>query len=199
MDSPMQLTMREVVDVIDTMKNNQINNYIVPGLDSFLLNKADCKVRLFQMTRPQEFYVAPHNHRFDFACCVIRGSVKHHVYRNIGDRFNKPQEITGHHVALYQVHEYVVDVDPRYGPRGDEPKKVVAKQYQVFERQSTVYRTGDWYTLKRDVFHSIDFSMGAMVLFLEGPDQQASSEFLEPVVNGKTIPLFTVPGWMYTP
>ena len=94
---------------------------------------------------------------------------------------------------LYAVREYVPDrANPtNYG--------IKTASYGHFLRTTTVYEAGQWYSMKYDEFHSIEFSKGARVLFIEGPKIKDTSYFLEPVVNGKVVPLFDVPTWMYKP
>ena len=182
-----------VNDVTLTMQNAVVHNYIAPGLDSYLLNKNDCKVRLFEMTKNQEFYISPHNHRFDFACCVLRGSVIHHLYRE-GLGIVKELAELGNSVNAYAVYEYV---SPGFDKATEYKHKLLG--YEIYERETQHYSAGDWYGLRSHQFHSIEFTQGSRVLFLEGANQKATSEFLEPIVNGKIIPYFSVPDWMYKP
>ena len=196
------MELENVEMVLESMKNAVIHNYIAPGLDSFLLNKNDCKVRMFQMTRPQEMYITPHNHRFDFACCVIKGWVTHYVYEQIGGHNNIyhqiPQEAGKMEYRAHQINEYT----PHNKVPGQGSNKnftILNKGYGLFVRNRATYHIGDWYTLHKDQFHAIEFTLGSKVLFLEGANQRDTSYFLEPVVNGKVISLFTVPEWMYQP
>lgn len=192
--------MQQVSEVVDSMKNGVIRNYIVPGLDSFLLSRNDCKVRLFEMTREQEMFITPHSHRFDFACCVLKGSVTHYVYEQAGDSESIypeiPLPLNG--FMIHQINEYVAS-EKVPGPGSNTGFKIIPLGYGHFTRKKTFYPSGSWYTLTIEKFHSIEFTMGAQVLFLEGAEQGSTSYFLEPVVNGKVISLFSIPEWMYQP
>jgi hypothetical protein len=172
--------MEDVLSVIRSMRSNRVPNYIAPGLVSHLIGQVDCKVRLFEQTRDQEFYVSPHNHRFDFACYVLCGRVMNHIYTP-GD--------TG---SEYQCSRYVPA--PNFGTTGYE---TVPLDTGLYERSTDRYVEGDWYHMKKHEYHSIEFVRGTHVLFFEGAAQDKTSNFLEPVINGKVIPTFTVTDWMY--
>jgi hypothetical protein len=178
------------------MQNALVPNYIAPGLNSYLLNKNDCKVRLFEMTKNHELYVSPHNHRFDFTCCVLAGVVTHYTYQEVGSLFATIEEARAEHptlnLDLYQINQYLTK---GFG-LGFEQKRL---DFQFFQRHENVYQVGDWYGLEARTYHSIAFSRGARVLFLEGADQHPCSYFLEPVVGTRVTPIFSVPDWMYQP
>ena len=184
------LAMKQVNQVINSLRSNVIHNYIAPGLDSYLLGVSGGKIRMFEMTREQEFFISPHNHRFDFACLVLQGMVRHYTYH---PRFSDlDEDILGDENEEYQISTY-------YPPRNGKPFDVKIVDTGYFSRTTTTYVSGDWYHLFRDKYHSIEFSMGARVLFFEGADQAETSNFLEPIINGKVIPTFTLPDWMYNP
>jgi hypothetical protein len=147
---------------------------------------------MFHMTRDQQFYISPHSHRFNFASVVICGWARQHLYQSVSPQYvDIPYSSADD--RLYAVREYVPDrANPtNYG--------IKTASYGYFLRSTTVYEAGQWYSMKYDEFHSIEFSKGARVLFIEGPKIKDTSYFLEPVVNGKVVPLFDVPTWMYKP
>lgn len=182
----------DILEVLESLRSNTIHNYIAPGLDSHLIAREGGSIRMFHMTRDQQFYISPHSHRFNFASVVICGWARQHLYRNLSTQNVGPQH-TGADDRLYAVREYVPDrANPtNYG--------IKTASYGHFLRTTTVYEAGQWYSMKYDEFHSIEFSKGARVLFIEGPKIKDTSYFLEPVVNGKVVPLFDVPTWMYKP
>lgn len=176
------------VEVLNAMRSNLIPNYIVPGLESYLVGKENCKVRMFQMTRDQEFHVSPHSHRFDFFSIVIRGSVRNHIYVPLLD--DPANDWVPPNGFLYQVSEYIP-------AREGRPYQCSAIKQAYFERYTIKYSEREAYGMRSSQYHSIEFSKDAVVLFFEGPAKHEVSNFLEPVVSGKVIPTFTVPEWMY--
>jgi hypothetical protein len=56
-------------------RGKTLHNYIVPGLNSTMLamSAGGGVVRLFEMTREQEAYIVPHDHRYNFTCYVLAG------------------------------------------------------------------------------------------------------------------------------
>jgi hypothetical protein len=66
-----------------------------------------------------------------------------------------------------------------------------------FERVCSSYGEGQEYFMQAEEFHSIFFERGTAVLFFEGPNRLDYSQVLEPVVDGKVIPLFKTEEWMF--
>lgn len=165
------------------MKRNPLQNYIVPGLTSWLL--ADLKekgmIRLFEMERHQEMAIAPHSHRFDFDCIVLAGSVVNTLWRpsyNIknGDEF----QIT----SL----EYMGQPGQYKETRGG------IMNYTPLVQE---HKEGDKYGMRFDEIHSIKFSRGAKVLFFEGPSKTTHTTLLDPYVNGQRVPQSAIQPWMF--
>lgn len=156
-------------------------DYIVPGLSSYLLSggqgREGPKVRLFHQERPFEGWITPHDHRFDLACYVLKGEVKHTVYSRSYDPWSG---------ALYSVQRFPFSLDGRMEP--DETA--------MFTSATEVYGRGNFYHLGYTTFHTVKFSRGAMVLFFEGPDLQEHNHVLLPVSNGRIINTATVQPWM---
>lgn len=171
--------LEEVVAVALSMTHGCIPNYIAPGLNSYLLGsdpeRKHGSCRMFLNTRDQEFFVTPHSHRFDFACCVLRGWAKNTLY-----------EEGYSHMPNYRRSSY-----------DRLTKQAKPEDCAYFAKRSTIYHQGDWYTMACEEFHSIEFSHDAVVLFLEGAQEQEITYILEPVVGGLVVPTFKVEPWMY--
>lgn len=163
------------LDIVKMMCGNPVRNYILPGLVSSLLTLG--KARLFEATRPTEGFVTPHSHRFDFACCVLRGSVQNRLYWQHEDG------------CEYQVSTQTSE--PGFGYR------TVPKSLDRFRSADQTYEVGDWYCMVAHEIHSITFSSDAAVLFLEGPEVTRQSVILEPHENGRKIPIFERRDWMF--
>jgi len=56
---------------------------------------------------------------------------------------------------------------------------------------------GEKYSMKAGEVHSIFFAKGTSVLFFEGPQINYKSIYLQPVVDGETIPTFKIEPWMF--
>lgn len=174
------------LQTIENMLHSPVKNYIAPGLISYLVGgmhsphsaprvasdpvRPTGSTRMFHMTRDQDYFVVPHSHRFDFSCFVLTGDVTNYLYTPSKDG-----------------EEYIVTRYP-----GD-----LTPYHTKFTRQGFHYQQGAWYHMLRDEFHSIVFSKGAKVLFLEGGDQRTWSEYLEPVVDGQHVNTFRIESWMF--
>lgn len=165
-----------VEKLFESMVSKVVNNYIVPGLKSSLLDQG--KLRMFEASRLQLQHIVPHSHRFDFGALVIRGSVLNTVF-----------------VADEKGDEYA-EVELVYSGKFGTYSEGHAS-LQKFSTLSTKYGVGDWYGMHADEIHRIEFSRDARVLFFEGPEVRASSKILKPVVDGEVIDTFTVQDWMF--
>ena len=162
--------------------HSPVHNYVIPGLTSWMLGNPKhtdkgC-VRVFTMDREHEEPILPHSHRFDFQCIVLKGDVTNCIWERHpeGD--------------LYQRSE--VTYTGKFGKHSKIPKDI--EKYSSFY---TTYSEGNSYGMTGDQFHSIYFSKGALVLFIEGKNYLSTSEVLEPVSNGEVIPLFKTEPWMF--
>lgn len=174
---------RDVLDILASIQSNTIDNYIAPGLRSHLIGQGGVGcVRMFDMARRQGFHIAPHSHRFDFACLVLRGSVGNIVYEPATPDDGGDE---------YQVAKYTVD--------GFKERGLLPQLRDYFIGGATQYLEGEWYSMAYSQFHSIEFSRDALVLFFEGQTVRDYSEALRPIVNGKVLDTFHVEDWMYKP
>lgn len=172
----------EMIGFIEGMKHSPAHNYVIPGLTSWLIgtpSKHGC-VRMFTMSRTHEEPIVAHSHRFDFRCLVLRGMVRNHVWNYTQSGFGDQYEISR---VAYK------------GTLGEHEKTPVARDF--FRREITTYAAGEEYGMKAEEFHSIFFDRGTAVLFFEGPNRLDYSQVLEPVVDGKVIPLFRTEEWMF--
>lgn len=173
------------IAVIHAMKHSPVHNYVIPGLTSWLIGAPPSKehgcVRLFTMEREHEEPIIPHSHRFDFTCFVLRGSVNNHVWIEVPHAQDSD---------IYQISE--VSYEGEFGKHERRKLRVGS-----FKRIKHTYIQENTYSMQAEEFHSIYFSKGTMVLFLEGPSRLETSQVLEPVVGGEVIPLFRTDPWMF--
>lgn len=171
----------------NTMAGQQIRNYISPGLISVLIDKG--RVRFFENTRPQEQFITPHSHRFNFAAQVLRGSVTNHIY--VPGGVSAVQSINGKPLG-YSPSNLVYE-----GEAGKYSKRELGYK-QSFIRRSTTYNEGQWYYMDHKAIHSIEFSEDAVVMLFEGPNISDTTTILEPFVDGQVCRTFEVQPWMFS-
>ena len=171
--------MRQILSILDEMKNKTSYNCIVEGLNSSLIGGGGHGgVRLFEQSRNQIKQITPHNHRFDFTCLVLSGHVVNHLWRESknGD-------------------EYQSSSLTYLGRPGSYTKE--AGVVSSFSKFSKKYVEGDWYSMKAHELHSIEFSKGAKVLFFEGKEVTKTTQVIEPYVNKQLIPTLLTEDWMF--
>lgn len=175
----MQLSKKHF-DLILSMRNQGLANYVIPGLDSHMIGGAEhgC-VRLFQCSRDHQEQITPHSHRFDFSAQVLRGSVNNFIWKQSpdGDKF--------------LVSEMIYSGAPGEYSTGKEEVKRMAIS------ESDRYAPGDWYHMKAEEIHSIEFSRDAAVLFFEGPQVSDRNVILQPHTAHGTIRTFKTEPWMF--
>lgn len=168
------------VDHIERMIHSPVQNYIVPGLTSWLLGEPSerGKVRVFTCAREHHEHIVPHSHRYDFECMVVRGYVKNYIWclDDMGDDFA---------VTTIRYKDEIGSFDRCHTE--------IAK----YSARSNSYHQNEVYRMNHKQIHSIEFSRDAIVLFLEGPELTKESVMLEPYVGGKKIPTGTIEDWMY--
>ncbi len=166
---------------IKQMMRGRLRNYIIPGLDSYLLGGEEHGVvRLFHSARDYAGPITPHSHRFDFTCVVLEGKVENRIWTQgapgHGDEFQKSE-------LLY------------LGTPGKYDHSVVKRDFYVSE--SVEYHSGEWYSMRSSQIHSIAFSADALVVFFEGPQTTDVSYYIEPVVDGRVIRTLVKEDWMF--
>jgi hypothetical protein len=146
---------------------------------------AIASVRMFENTRTQQGSITPHSHRFSLACCVLRGEVYNSLYSEV---VNPPAIGIG-------FDEYEASTLKYLGTPGfyDRAPSHTGKWRKYTEK----YGVGQWYFMRHDAIHSIDFSPDARVLVIEGPDVSDTTRILEPVVKGEAVRTFKVEDWMF--
>lgn len=180
---------------LKSMYGNRVANYVIPGLDSYLLSNGT--VRVFHSSRNHNERIVPHSHRYDFVCLVLSGTVWNRRFEVIPD-----SDVDA---------EVVNDPDTdRYALRRVFPMPVVTKglgNYSVdepWEDQHVwakmvvdVYHPGEMYAMNHDEFHSIVFEKNTTVLFFQGPDVARHSAVLLPLIDGEAIDTFKAEPWMF--
>ena len=178
----MNSTIVDLVSKILRMESSRtLRDYIVPGLYSYLLEEYPDggKLRMFHMTRHQELYIVPHNHRFDFKCCVLEGRVTNYLY----------------------VRSVVASPKKKYAMFGYEPSDRTLcmqrpKKFPYYDIEKTDYTAGQTYEMAAEQFHSIWFQKGTKVLFHEGPQIRSGNEVLVPHASGVVCNTFMSHDWM---
>lgn len=163
-------------------RGKTLHNYIVPGLSSTALASFELggMLRLFEMTRDQEYYVTPHNHRFNFLCLVLEGQVMNTTFS-----VREAHETNADHVTL------IYDKNKR-GVRYNMDEM----QYCIASQHSEVHSKGDWYAMDHREYHSINFARHTKVLFIEQEPETEESRVLLPYVNGRICSTFLWADWM---
>lgn len=167
---------------IKSMMHSPRHNYVIPGLTSWLIGAPSAMgcVRLFTMSRTHEEPIVPHSHRFAFVCRVLTGRVENRTWfktSEIGD--------------LYQASD--VTYEGVFGKHVLTPLDIAKYSFAA-----KYYGAAAEYGMKAKEIHSIYFQKGSEVLFFEGPPTEATSQVIEPVVNGKVIPLMKTEPWMFS-
>lgn len=169
--------------VLNQMAHGALGNYATPGLTSYLVGNSSPDtgtVRLFNAERETENWITPHSHRFDFACCVLQGTVENIL-------FLPASEEAG---GVFYDEGVLLPVDGGLG----KYKAKAAQGRRRYRRESRFYRENEWYAMQAHQIHSIRFSADAVVLFLEGPQKTTETRFLEP----PGVRTFKVEPWMFT-
>jgi hypothetical protein len=167
----------------DEMQGSKLGNYIVPGLESWLLNNKEAKTRIFVNTREQVQYIAPHTHRYAFAAYVLRGYVQNTIWQYA------PEERPGY--DLFTITQLGYSGNPGRYPNREE------FSHGWFAPVVSRYGPGEWYLMEHDDYHSIRFSRDAVVIMFEGPERRDSSYVLEPCVNDETVATAVTASWMF--
>lgn len=166
-----------------TMANSVIHNYATAGLTSQLIGGKDHgKVRMLTADRDTREFITPHSHRYDFLCVVLEGEVVNTIYYE--ENWKTP--------ASNQFAVSVIEPTDKFG-------KFWARHIRnsSFTEHVSTYKAGDVYEMTYDQIHSIRFSKGSVVLFLEGPERDHTSYVLEPFSDGSRVPTFSTPEWMF--
>jgi hypothetical protein len=182
------LSNTDLQDFFGEIGTNRIDNYILPGLSSIMLAghfDAIASVRMFENTRAQQGAITPHSHRFSLACCVLRGEVHNSLYT----------EAVSPTAVGIDLDEYQASTLKYLGTPGfyDRAPSHTGK----WRKYTDKYGVGQWYFMRHDEIHSIDFSPNARVLVIEGPDVSDTTTILEPLVNGEPVHTFEVKDWMF--
>lgn len=173
--------MHDIKRIVGEMKSDKLSNYIIAGLDSYLLNNG--RVRLFECSRDHQDVVTPHSHRFDFVCLVLSGVVTNRVWTECGEHKAFGGDFFESSTLTYK------------GKVGNYAIKAEGRGFWTYTDRR--YGEGETYSMTADQVHSIRFSRGAVVLFFEGPTISDNSMMIEPVVNGVKIPTHVTSYYMF--
>jgi hypothetical protein len=173
-----------LIKATEPMLHNQLRNYIMPGLTSYLVgSEKKGSVRLFHSERECMEFVTPHSHRFDFTCLVLSGDVLNTIFR------------PGY---AYDDAWCLSSINQVCGKDGlNEYTHIRGTEASHWRAEIFKFSTGDVYSMTHEEIHSIKFSKGAKVLFFEGPQLKTTSYMIEPWENGKCIPTFRTEPWMF--
>ena len=171
------------VKFFQSMAHSPIYNYAVAGITSSIIGmpSENGVVRLLHSEREHQESVTPHSHRFDFHCIVLRGNVKNRIWsKSYGsmqsDLYTETQLIYAGSAGKYDKGE---SNNSRWN-------------YCDYD-----YSAGQSYSMKANEVHSIFFYRGALVLIFEGKTVSDKSVILEPISQGRTIPILEVKPWMF--
>lgn len=170
--------------LIKSMQNSTVDNYVIPGLKSHLLGGfGNGRVRLFEATRNQIAHITPHSHRFHLASLVLQGVVTNHIWNERIHYGYKPDKFEKS-VIKYE------------GEIGSYAARKIGRQ--MYWRETKTYLQNEWYYMDAKDIHSIEFSSGARVLIFEGPQVSEESVILEPVLNdGTALNTCITESWMF--
>lgn len=177
-----------ILEAVTAMRNSKVDHYAIPGLTSHLVGgNLYGRVRLFEAKRYSYEFIAPHSHRFDFTCLVLKGRVNNMLFTEAthGEFPNTDKFATG--TLTRSQTEGMGDYD-HFEP-GNHGTWYTATR--------NTYNEGDVYSMTRRQIHSIEFARDTQVLFFEGPETVMLSKVLEPWVDGERVPTFEVRPWMF--
>lgn len=179
----MEMNLYKIRDSVQEMKNSCLQNYVIAGLDSYLVGgEGFGKVRLFENARDHQDSITPHSHRFDFTCLVLKGTVTNRVWTECKEEHGD---------------QFAVSTLKYTGEVGVHEKKL--DELSFWRYDDFAYSAGHIYSMKHDEVHSIIFGKGCQVLFFEGPDKSDESIILEPYVNNTLIPTYRKESYMFNP
>lgn len=172
-----------VAKALAGMQRSPVRNYVTPGLTSWLIGgEGKGLVRMFTSDRDTNEWITPHSHRFDFTCIVLAGEVENilftRVYGSEGNSYCQGA---------------LIAIDGGLGGYEFIP----GTGYSQWEKHSYTYTRGQTYSMTAKEIHSIRFSKGAKVLFLEGPEVEQRTIVLEPWSDGARVPTFETREWMF--
>jgi hypothetical protein len=171
--------LNRLMDFLPSMKGKVLDNYVLPGLVSTLLDGG--KLRMFEMTRDMEGFIAPHSHRFHFMCLVLKGEVRNVIYEEQRTDPSAP-------MFLFTRNKYL-------GHPGKY--EIVGTKQRHYIRRETAYHAGEMYGMQADQIHTIAFARGTQVLFFESAPVTDENVMLLPIVEGKTVDIGQTQPWMF--
>lgn len=174
-------------EIFDKLKHSPIQNYILPGLTSWVLKPAGDghgMIRMFESSRETQEFVTPHTHRYGLHCEVLAGWVENTTWKN--------SELVG---ASNSSDEWML-YSLKYGGSPGEYTQT-SGPIRRYAKETRRYAAGSSYDLNHSQIHSVRFSRGAVVVITETAQQTDTTHILLPVAYGKMVPTFKVESWMY--
>lgn len=180
--------MKDPLKFLISTAHSPIENYVVPGLTSYLIGlpaKDGSLVRLFHSAIEQEMFITPHSHRYDSHHTVLKGEVKNIIYTPPYNSEYFDEELDEYYlselIADEGLGEYVI-------------KEVGPRKYRKIYSE---YSAGESYAFSSTQIHSIKFGKNTYVLVVQGFTITDTSAILEPYIAGERVPTFTVEDWMF--
>lgn len=176
----------DTLQLLSLIRRDPLYNYIIPGLTSYIVHEygEDAgMIRMFVMERTQLADIAPHSHRFDFECTVLRGSVQNTIWTPVN---------------THPLGEPFVETKLTYLGKPGEYSQETAKEPTYWSPATEHYSTAKpFYRMTSDQVHSIRFSHDAIVLFKEGPTKSRETVMLDPWTRGKIATISKTRDWMF--
>ena len=169
-----------VRDHIHSMTGSAIENYVIAGLKSELLEQG--KVRLFTQQTIQLTTVIPHSHRYNLGFLVLQGQVKNTLWQEAPEDYAGPT--------------YRMQVSKQeFNDMGDYV--FTAQRQARYRIINNFHKSGEFYYMDATEIHSIVFEAQTQVLVFEGPERFDCSVILEPMSDHGAIPLCQTLPWMF--
>lgn len=170
------------VDDLLRMGHSPIHNYTAPGLTSWLvgLPHEAGSIRLLTSEIEQQNFQIPHSRRYDAQYIVLRGAIEVQHWKQMTSSIGGDLHETAvlHYCGM--------------------PGKYTTESHgqSRWTRTTQAYVSQVLYLRAEDVC-SLRLMRQTALMLLQGPTLRSTSIILEPVVNGKRVPLFKVEPWMF--
>lgn len=172
---------------INSLSISTIENYVVPGLYSFLLTEKNEDVgciRAFMQTLHQEYFVTPHSHRYNHEIIMIKGECQQILYEETSIRSDDYSQFYRKSTIEY------LNSPGKY-------RHSLGGHLGQYVRRNKRLEEGQRFRLNSDEIHSIFFNKGAIALIKEGPDIDCMSYILQPIAKDELINTFQVNEWAF--
>jgi quercetin dioxygenase-like cupin family protein len=158
-------------------RHSLIKNYVIAGLESYLVGEPEKRQRILSMTRDQVDFITPHSHRFDLVTQVLKGKVTNILFEL------SPYDLYAESILKYE------------GKPGNYTKRFYG--YKGYKQNKYEYKEGDFYSMPHWAIHSIVFEKGTEILITESKQITNESVILEPFSGGKHVNNFNIPNNLF--